>query len=288
MSHHQNTYGTLYVVATPIGNLADMSARGVDVLKSVQCIAAEDTRHAKKLLQHYGIHTPMLAYHDHNEQAQSHTLISQLLAGDDVALISDAGTPLISDPGFRLTQAAHKENIPLVPVVGACAAIAALSVAGLPSDRFSFEGFLPNKTSQRKAKLAALTSTTHTMIFYESPHRIIAALQDLVAVFGGERLACLCRELTKTFETVQQASLAELLHFVESDSNQQKGEIVLVVNGATPNHSEIDEQTKKLLLRLLVDLPVKKAAALASELSGIKKNKLYELALHLKEQHLKK
>lgn len=282
MSHHQQAHGTLYVVATPIGNLADMSTRAIEVLKSVQCIAAEDTRHAKKLLQHYGIHTPMLAYHDHNEQTQCHTLIGQLLAGDDVALISDAGTPLISDPGFRLTQAAHKENIPLVPVVGACAAIAALSVAGLPSDRFSFEGFLPNKTSQRKAKLAALTSTTHTMIFYESPHRIIAALQDLVAVFGGERLACLCRELTKTFETVQQASLAELLHFVESDPNQQKGEIVLVVNGATPNHSEIDEQTKKLLLRLLVDLPVKKAAALASELSGIKKNKLYELALHLK------
>lgn len=293
-----NKTGTLYVVATPIGNLADMTPRAIDTLKMVDLIAAEDTRHAKKLLQHFDIDTPTQAYHDHNEQAQCDRLTQRLCAGDNIALISDAGTPLISDPGFRLTQAVHQFNhvndkqddaavnhIDIVPIVGACAGIAALSVAGLPSDRFSFEGFLPNKSSQRRIKLNELQHNTATMIFYESPHRIVACLQDMMECFGHERLACLCRELTKTFETVKKSSLAELLHFVQNDANQQKGEIVLVVSGS--NHQKqadiVDDKTKTLLSRLLEDLPVKKACLLVSELTGIKKNKLYDLALTLRQ-----
>lgn len=276
--------GTLYIVATPIGNLSDLTPRALDTLKSVNMIAAEDTRHAKKLLQHVGVQTPLVAYHDHNEQVATGKLIAQLQNGENVALISDAGTPLISDPGFRLTQAAHQENLSVVPIVGACAAIAALSVAGLPSDRFSFEGFLPNKSSQRQIALKALVNHTQTLIFYESPHRIAASLADMANVFGAARLACLCRELTKTFETVKQAPLAELADFVSQDSNQQKGEIVLVVSGAEKKDAqEVDDTTLKLLERLLADLPVKKAAALTSELTGVKKNTLYDVALQLKQ-----
>lgn len=276
--------GTLYIVATPIGNLNDITPHALETLKSVDVIAAEDTRHAKKLLQHFGVQTPMLAYHDHNEQAATEKLISRLIAGDNIALISDAGTPLISDPGFRLTQTAHLHGIIVVPIVGACAAIAALSVAGLPSDRFSFEGFLPNKSSQRQLVLQKLSNHSQTMIFYESPHRVAGSLTDMVSVFGGDRLACLCRELTKTFETVKQAPLSELSEFVANDNNQQKGEIVLVVAGAEKKSTQdVDEATLSLLKRLLSDLSVKKTASLASDLTGIKKNTLYDAALKLKE-----
>lgn len=276
-------FGTLYVVATPIGNLDDLSPRARDVLSRVDLVAAEDTRHAKKLFHHAGVKTPLIAYHDHNETERCDDLIEKLKSGKQIALISDAGTPLISDPGYRLTQAAHQHDIPTVPVVGACAAIAALSVAGLPSDRFSFEGFLPNKQSQRKIKLNELVSHTQTLIFYESPHRIKACLADMVASFGEARMACLCRELTKTFETVKQGSLSELLDFVSADSNQEKGEIVLVVSGATPNKDSASTQADELILRLLDDLSVKKTAQLASELTGIKKNTLYQRALALQK-----
>lgn len=274
------TAGKLYVVATPIGNLDDLTPRALAVLQSVDVIAAEDTRHAKKLLQPLGIKTQLVAYHDHNEQALSNRLIAQIIDGQDIALISDAGTPLISDPGFRLTQAAHAHKVKVVPVVGACAAIAALSVAGLPSDRFSFEGFLPNKASQRKTKLASLAKDSQTLIFYESPHRIISCLDDMADTLGHQRLACFCRELTKTFETIKQGTLSELIQFVGADSNQQKGEIVLVVSGYAAQKNE-DSTSDVLLIRLLQDLSVKKASQLASDITGIKKNTLYQRALLL-------
>jgi 16S rRNA (cytidine1402-2'-O)-methyltransferase len=202
--------GILYVVATPIGNLDDISARAIHVLGHVARIAAEDTRHSARLLQHLGINTPLVAVHDHNEAGRVQSLINQLLAGDDIALISDAGTPLISDPGYRLVAAAHEASVRVVPIVGACAAIAALSAAGLPSDRFSFEGFLSAKTTARQVQLQALVNETRTLIFYEAPHRILECVQDMCAIFGEQRRVVLARELTKTFETIKQMTLAEL------------------------------------------------------------------------------
>jgi 16S rRNA (cytidine1402-2'-O)-methyltransferase len=276
--------GILYVVATPIGNLDDISRRATQVLAQVACIAAEDTRHSARLLQHLGINTPLVAVHDHNEAGRVQSLIAQLIAGESLALISDAGTPLISDPGYRLVAAAHEANIQVVPVVGACAAIGALSAAGLPSDRFTFEGFLSAKTTARQTQLRALVHETRTLIFYEAPHRILECVQDMCLVFGGDRRVVLARELTKTFETVRQMTLAELSVWVEQDSNQQRGEIVLVLEGAPDNaglaaEAEIDA----LLLKLLKYLPVKQTAQLAAELTGHKKNALYDRALRLQK-----
>ncbi|HNL36135.1 MAG TPA: 16S rRNA (cytidine(1402)-2'-O)-methyltransferase, partial [Agitococcus sp.] len=269
---------------TPIGNLEDISARAIKVLSQVNRIAAEDTRHSSRLLQHLGINTPLVAVHDHNEAGRVQSLIEQLLAGDSIALISDAGTPLISDPGYRLVAAAHQANIQVVPVVGACAAIAALSAAGLPSDRFSFEGFLAAKTSQRQTQLKALANESRTLIFYEAPHRILECVQDMAAIFGADRRVVLARELTKTFETIKQCTLAELCVFVESDTNQQRGEIVLVVDGA-PEDSGLmaEKELDALLLKLLKYLPVKACAQLAAELTGHKKNALYDRALELQQ-----
>lgn len=277
--------GILYVVATPIGNLEDISARAIKVLSQVNRIAAEDTRHSSRLLQHLGINTPLVAVHDHNEAGRVQSLIEQLVAGENMALISDAGTPLISDPGYRLVAAAHQANIQVVPVVGACAAIAALSAAGLPSDRFSFEGFLAAKTSQRQTQLKALANETRTLIFYEAPHRILECVQDMAAIFGADRRVVLARELTKTFETIKQSTLAELSVFVESDTNQQRGEIVLVVDGA-PEDSGLmaEKELDTLLLKLLKYLPVKACAQLAAELTGHKKNALYDRALALQSK----
>ena len=276
--------GILYVVATPIGNLDDISARAIQVLGRVARIAAEDTRHSARLLQHLDINTHLVAVHDHNEAGKTQHLISQLLAGDDIALISDAGTPLISDPGYRLVAAAHEAKIQVVPVVGACAAIAALSAAGLPSDRFSFEGFLSAKTTARQVQLQALVHETRTLIFYEAPHRILECVQDMRAIFGEQRRVVLARELTKTFETIKQMTLAELCVFVEADSNQQRGEIVLVVEGA-PMDSALaaQQEVDNLLLKLLKYLPVKASAQLAAELTGHKKNALYDRALVLQQ-----
>lgn len=278
--------GTLYVVATPIGNLEDVSARALRVLAEVALIAAEDTRHSARLLQHFGITTPLAACHEHNERDEGGRFIKRLLAGDDVALISDAGTPLISDPGYHLVRQARSAGIRVVPLPGACALIAALSAAGLPSDRFIFEGFLPAKQAARRARLELLREEPRTVIFYEAPHRILESLEDLEAVFGPERPAVLARELTKTFETLQGLPLGELRSWVAADSNQQRGECVLVVGGwqAPQGDDAIDQNARRVLRLLLAEMPVKRAAAVAAEITGIRKNLLYQLALEEKSE----
>lgn len=275
--------GVLYVVATPIGNLDDWSPRAVATLKAVSVVAAEDTRHSGRLLQHFNIPTRLVAVHDHNEAGRVQGLLDQLGRGDDIALISDAGTPLISDPGYRLVAAAQSAGLRVVPVPGACAAIAALSAAGLPSDRFIFEGFLPAKTAGRRERLQQLAGETRTLMFYEAPHRIVECLQDMLAVLGGERRIVLARELTKTFETVRKYSLTEMLAWVSADPDQQRGEIVLVLEGLPEAVGEQDwQEADRVLGILLEELPVKQAAALAAGITGLKKNALYERALGLK------
>lgn len=273
--------GVLHVVATPIGNLDDISARAVAVLRAADIIAAEDTRHSSRLLAHLGIDTGRLqSLHDHNEAGRVPALLAALMEGRQLALISDAGTPLISDPGFRLVAAAHAAGIRVSPVPGACAAVAALSAAGLPSDRFLFEGFLPATTAARQARLAALASASATLIFYEAPHRLRETLADLVTVLGGDRRAALARELTKTFETVRQLSLQELLAFVDADSNQERGEIVLLVAGAPATASStLDESA--LLRALAGELSATRAAKVAAKLLGRPRRELYQRLLDL-------
>lgn len=271
----------LFVVATPIGHLDDISYRAINVLKSVDLIAAEDTRTSAQLLKHFGISTPLTACHDHNESNKIEHLIQRLQQGENMALISDAGTPLISDPGFKLVRAAQENNIQVIPVPGACAAIAALSAVGLPSDRFSFEGFLPSRQSQRISALQKLKDETQTMIIYEAPHRILECVKDMADVFGAERPVGFAREITKTFETIKKMTLGELAVFVESDRNQQKGEIVLVIGGATEEKDLEQEKLDQLLTRLLQDLSVKAASQLAADLTGIKKKVAYQRALEL-------
>ncbi|KFE44324.1 MULTISPECIES: 16S rRNA (cytidine(1402)-2'-O)-methyltransferase [Pseudomonas] len=276
-----STPGSLYVVATPIGNLDDMSVRALKVLREVALIAAEDTRHSARLMQHFGIPTPLAACHEHNERDEGSRFITRLLAGDDVALISDAGTPLISDPGYHLVRQARAAGVQVVPVPGACALIAALSAAGLPSDRFIFEGFLPAKSAGRKARLEGVREEPRTLIYYEAPHRILECLQDMELVFGADRKALLAREITKTFETLKGLPLGELRAFVESDSNQQRGECVVLVAGWTPPDDEdvIGEEARRVLDLLLAEMPLKRAAALAAEITGVRKNLLYQVAL---------
>ena len=271
---------TLFVVATPIGNLQDMSPRALQVLKDVRLIAAEDTRHSARLMQHFGIDTPMTACHDHNERDKGERLVERLLAGDDVALISDAGTPLISDPGYHLVRQAREAGVRVSPVPGACALIAALSAAGMPSDRFAFEGFLPAKAHGRRQRLQALAAEDRTWMVYEAPHRLLECLQDMQQVLGGERRVLLARELTKTFETLRAAPLAELVKWVAGDSDQQRGECVLVVEGApAPQADEVGDEALRVLDLLLAELPLKRAAKLASEITGVRKNLLYQIAL---------
>ena len=277
-----NQKGRLYIVATPIGNLGDVSQRAISTLQSVDLVAAEDTRHSMKLLQHLAINTPCVAFHEHNERDKTAQLISKLQAGKSIALISDAGTPLLSDPGYHLVKAAHAEGIPVVPVPGASALLAALVAAGLPTDRFVFEGFLPSKKLARSKYLAGLQHETGTLVFYEAPHRILATLQDMVDIFGSEREAVLARELTKTYETVHRARLGELLEWVGGDANQQRGEIVIVVAGAPPRLDEaLSPEVMNILSILLAHLPLKQATAIAAELTGQKKNRLYEAALKM-------
>ncbi len=273
--------GTLYVVATPIGNLDDISARALKVLRGVALIAAEDTRHSIRLLQHFGIATPLAACHEHNERDEGGRFLARLQAGEDVALISDAGTPLISDPGYHLVRQVRAAGIAVVPVPGPCALIAALSAAGLPSDRFIFEGFLPAKAVGRRARLELVKEEPRTLIFYEAPHRILECLEDLQAVFGGERMAVLARELTKTFETLKGLPLAELRAWVEADSNQQRGECVVLVAGwqAPEGDEALSAESLRVLDLLLQEMPLKRAAALAAEITGVRKNLLYQVAL---------
>lgn len=273
----------LFVVATPIGHLDDMSYRAIDVLKSVSLIAAEDTRTSAQLMKHFNISTPLTACHEHNESNKIDILIQKLLNGEDMALISDAGTPLISDPGFKLVRAAQANGIRVIPVPGACAAIAALSAVGLPSDRFSFQGFLASKQSQRLQQLEKLKDETQTLIFYEAPHRILDSVKDMAAVFGADRPVGFAREITKTFETIKKMALGELFEFIAADHHQQKGEIVLVVGGASEEKDMEQEKLDQLLQRLLQDLSVKAASQLAADLTGIKKKIAYQRALELSQ-----
>jgi len=273
--------GKLYVVATPIGNLDDISPRALRTLREVALIAAEDTRHSIRLLQHFGITTALAACHDHNEREQGGRFVARLLAGDDLALISDAGTPLISDPGYHLVRQVRAAGIEVVPVPGPSALIAALSAAGLPSDRFIFEGFLPAKAAARRGRLELLKEEPRTLIFYEAPHRVLESVQDMASLFGKDRHAVLARELTKTFETLKGAPLGELAEWIAADSNQQRGECVLLVTGwqAPEGEDAISGEALRVLDLLLGELPVKRAAALAAEITGVRKNLLYQAAL---------
>ena len=274
--------GILYVVATPIGNLEDMSARALKVLQHVDLVAAEDTRHSGTLLTHFGIRAELISLHDHNEAERASALVERLLAGESVALISDAGTPLISDPGFDLVRAARQAGITVTPVPGASALVAALSVSGLPTDRFVFEGFLPAKAAARRERLAALAAEARTLVFYESVHRLKESLEDMASAFGSERGAVLARELTKLHEGVREAPLQALLEWARSDPAAAKGEVVLMVAGATPAEgSALDAEAERLLKILLAELPVKQAAALTAEVTGLNKNPLYQRALEL-------
>jgi len=279
----KSNFGTLFIVATPLGNLKDMSVRAIETLQTVNVIAAEDTRHSLPLLHYFSIKSPVISLHAHNERERTVTLLERLEQNESIALISDAGTPLISDPGYLLVHEARSRGIPVVAVPGPCAAIAALSVAGLPTGRFVFEGFLPTKASTRQARLAELRHEQRTMIFYEAPHRILTFLAELRELFGQDRVAVLARELTKVFETVYAAPLGELYAWVAADSNQQRGEMVVLVAGApaVPNEDVVQH-----VLAVLVDaLPLKQAVELAVKITGAKKNDLYTQGLIMKEHN---
>jgi 16S rRNA (cytidine1402-2'-O)-methyltransferase len=274
--------GTLYIVATPIGNLGDLTPRARAVLSSSALIAAEDTRHTRQLLQACGVDTPLTSLHEHNEAIKSGELIARLLEGKSVALVSDAGTPLISDPGFDLVGAARARGIDVVAIPGPCAAIAALSVAGLPTDRFAFEGFLPAKPAARRARLEILASEPRTLVFYEAPHRVRELLRDLAGVFGSERRATLSRELTKRFETTYAGSLAELVARADQDADVSRGEIVVIVAGAPEIvRSGPSLAAERVLRALLEELPPSQAAKIAARLTDAKRAELYEMAVRI-------
>ena len=274
---------TLYIVATPIGNLDDITLRAIDTLKRVDLIAAEDTRHSGLLLQHLGIKARLYSLHDHNEQEKAQVLIEKLQAGLSIALISDAGTPLINDPGYHLVKACRENGIKVVPIPGACAAIAALSVAGLPSDKFIYEGFLPAKSKARQDSLASLITEPRTMIFYESTHRLLETLKDMQTIFGANKQIVLAKELTKTWETIVSFPVNELIDWLNQDASRQKGEFVLIVAGYTESNKDIDPKAINTLKLLQKELPLKKAAAITAEIYGLKKNQLYQIGLNLEE-----
>jgi 16S rRNA (cytidine1402-2'-O)-methyltransferase len=278
-----NHFGTLYIVATPLGNLQDMSFRAVSILKDVDLIASEDTRHSLPLLQHFSINKPLLSLHAHNEKTRSDELLERLKAGQSIALISDAGTPLISDPGAHLVAIVRSHHIKVVPIPGPCAAIAALSAAGLPTERFVFEGFLDVKGKCRKDRLEALRRETRTIIFYESPRRILVLLQDLEKIFGGHREAVFARELTKIFETIHAGTLAELIQWVQEDPNRERGEIVLLVKGAAESLTENSIDVEETLKILLEKLTLKEAVDMTTKITKQKKNDIYQKALLLKK-----
>ncbi|MGF1789511.1 16S rRNA (cytidine(1402)-2'-O)-methyltransferase [Photobacterium profundum] len=270
---------TLYIVPTPIGNLADITHRALDVLANVDLIAAEDTRHTSRLLSHFSISTRTFALHDHNEQQKADYLIEKLQAGTSIALVSDAGTPLISDPGYHLVNRCRQAGVKVVPLPGPCAVITALSGAGLPSDRFSFEGFLPPKSKGRRDTFQSLADDERTLIFYESPHRITDSLADMLAVLGPERQVVLARELTKTYETIHGAPLGELIDWLSEDSNRVRGEMVVLVAGHRKAKDDLPSEALRTVALLVKELPLKKAAALAAEIHGVKKNALYKWGL---------
>jgi len=273
--------GTLYVVATPIGNLGDLSTRAREVLARVQLVAAEDTRHTRQLLQAFGIDTPLTSLHEHNEMQKSEALISRLIAGEAIALVSDAGTPLISDPGFDLVAAARARGVSIVVVPGPCAAIAALSIAGLPTDRFTFEGFLPAKNAARVAKLRELAGEQRTMVFYEAPHRLMETLRDMAAEFGADRAGSVSRELTKRFETTYTGALSHLAQLAEQNADMSRGEIVIVVSGNPVETSSAALNADQLLRALMDELSPSQAAKIAAKLTGEKRADLYARAMKL-------
>lgn len=282
----QTEPGILYLVATPLGNLRDFTFRAVEVLQNVDLIACEDTRHSRPLLDHYGISTPTSAFHEHNEDAVSPRLIERLRGGESIALISDAGTPLINDPGFPLVRSARAKGIRVVPVPGPCALIAALSASGLPADRFAFEGFLPRKSSARKASLEALQGDPRTLIFYESSHRIVESLEDIAAVFPSDRRLVIARELTKLFETIADTRVGEALSLLESDPDMRKGEFVLVLEGAPDvvRGEELAPDEERVLRILLEECSVKTAVSLAVKMTGARRETVYRTALRLTEK----
>ena len=277
--------GELYLVATPIGDMTDIAPRALDILNIVDIVAVEDKRRSSRLFSHFGIKTPMISYHDHSEEKQVKKIIDELLCGKSVALISDAGTPLISDPGYKLVNAAKDKSIKVSPIPGPCALIAAISASGLPSNRFIFEGFLPAKSIARITKIQNISADSRTIIFYEAPHRILETLIDMIKVIGPSRKIVLARELTKTYETFISGTLESVLEIIEKDLNQQKGEIVIVLAGADSSEEKIETQdSKRILSVLLEELPLKQAVSLGSKITGIQKNIFYKLALDLKKQ----
>ncbi|WP_213990853.1 16S rRNA (cytidine(1402)-2'-O)-methyltransferase [Sodalis sp. dw_96] len=282
MNQHQQadiSASTLYVVPTPIGNLEDITQRALSILQRVDLIAAEDTRHTGLLLQHFAINARLFALHDHNEQQKAEVLLAKLQEGQSIALVSDAGTPLINDPGYHLVRRCRDAGIRVVPLPGPCAAITALSAAGLPSDRFCYEGFLPAKRKGRQDSLLALEHEPRTLIFYESTHRLLDSLQDMVTVWGPERYVVLARELTKTWENIHGAPVGELLAWVLEDGNRSRGEMVLIVEGFHSQEDALPPESLRTLALLQKELPLNKAAALAAEIHGVKKNALYRYAL---------
>ena len=282
-----DTNGVLYIVATPIGNLADISQRALDVLQSVDLIAAEDTRHSQKLLSHYGINQRMMALHEHNERERANEIVTMVQNGSKIALISDAGTPLISDPGYHLTCQAHEAGIKIVSIPGPSALTAALSVSGLPTDRFVFEGFLSSKTTTRDKQLIAMKAETRTMVFYEAPHRLLETIEAMCRNFGEERRITLVREITKTYETIKQKTCEEMQNWIKQNPEQQKGECVLVVEGAgkpDQNPVRVEVDVDDLLGSLLSVMSLKDSAQTVAELTGLGKNDLYQRALILKKK----
>lgn len=270
---------TLYIVPTPIGNLGDITYRALAVLKNIDLIAAEDTRHTGLLLQHFAISARLFALHDHNEQQKTEQLLVKLQSGQSIALVSDAGTPLINDPGYHLVSRCREAGIRVVPLPGACAATTALSAAGVASDRFCYEGFLPAKSKRRKNMLMALTEEARTLIFYESTHRLVESLQDMVTVWGPQRYVVLARELTKTWESIYGAPVGAVLVWVQEDKMRRRGEIVLIVEGQKGQEDVLPLNALRTLALLQKELPLKKASALTAAIHGVKKNALYKHAV---------
>lgn len=273
----------LYILATPIGNRDDITLRAIEILQTVDLIVAEDTRHSKKLMDYIGINTPLLSLHKYNEVARATLLCEKLKQGISIALISDAGTPLISDPGYRLITRVREAGIRVIPVPGACAAISALVSSGLPTDRFVFEGFIPSKGEMRRKKIAELKNESRTMIFYESVHRIVDLIDLLNEQFGPNRRGAIARELTKKFETIYTAPLLELKKWIVEDPNQQKGEFAIIVEGAIKKITEINEENQRLLTVLLEEFPLKKVVSLATKITFLSRRKLYSLGLIIQQ-----
>lgn len=279
MPNEQAPKGVLYVVATPIGNLKDITLRALEILQAVDCILAEDTRHSQKLLTHYHIVTKLHALHEHNEKSKASWVLKTLQQDKNIALISDAGTPLIHDPGFYLVRLLREQGISVIPIPGASALTTALSVSGLPTDAFVFEGFLPSKRQARQTKLQELVSESRTLVFYESCHRILDCLLDMIDIFGANRAAVLARELTKTYESILSQNLALLRNQLELHPEMQKGEFVVLVSGNAEKSIQLYSEAEKILAVLLESLPVKLAVTLTSKITKQPKNLLYDFAI---------